>query len=71
MRFLDFTFVYLLLIRGKLSDLAFQRHILVQALILLDFLLSLSEKAKKKLSTVTVQKALQYPFTLSDQDVRT
>jgi THO complex subunit 1 len=52
-----------------LSDLAFQRHILVQALILLDFLLSLSEKSKKRLSHLNTQKALQYPFTLSEADV--
>ncbi|KKY17276.1 putative nuclear matrix protein [Diplodia seriata] len=32
----------------ELSDLAFQRHILVQALVLLDFLLSLTEKSKEK-----------------------
>jgi THO complex subunit 1 len=47
----------------QLSDLAFQRHILVQALILLDFLLSLTEKAKKRLANRKVN------FTLSDQDV--
>ncbi|KAF2097939.1 hypothetical protein NA57DRAFT_18809, partial [Rhizodiscina lignyota] len=52
----------------ELSDLAFQRHILVQALILLDFLLSLSEKAKEDTTNLTIQKALQYPFTLSEQD---
>ena len=55
----------------QLSDLAFQRHILVQALILLDFLLSLSEKSKKKVAGLNVQKAMQYPFTLSEKDVRT
>lgn len=47
----------------QLSDLAFQRHILVQALILLDFLLSLSEKAKRRLAKGKVN------FTLSEQDV--
>ncbi|QDS75728.1 hypothetical protein FKW77_008206 [Venturia effusa] len=52
----------------ELSDLAFQRHIVVQALILLDFLLSLTERAKKKLSDITPQKALQYEYTLSEQD---
>lgn len=43
---------------------------MVQALILLDFLLSLAERAKKRLSHVTMQKALQYEFTLGEQDVR-
>jgi THO complex subunit 1 len=43
----------------------------VQALILLDFLLSLTERAKKRLSHVTTQKALQYEYTLGEQDVRT
>ncbi|KAE9983237.1 hypothetical protein EG328_010178 [Venturia inaequalis] len=52
----------------ELSDLAFQRHIVVQALILLDFLLSLTERAKKKLSDINPQKALQYEYTLSEQD---
>ncbi|TID25316.1 NAD/NADP-dependent betaine aldehyde dehydrogenase [Venturia nashicola] len=52
----------------ELSDLAFQRHIVVQALILLDFLLSLTERAKRKLVDINPQKALQYDFTLSEQD---
>lgn len=53
----------------ELSDLAFQRHILVQALILIDFLLSLTEAAKKKLVGLeTTNKALLYSFTLSEED---
>lgn len=56
------------LFRLELSDLAFQRHILVQALILIDFILSLTEKSKKKPYQVNAQKALQYSFTLSEQD---
>lgn len=54
----------------QLSDLAFQRHILVQALILIDFMLSLTEGAKQKVAHITTQKALQYDLTLSEQDVR-
>lgn len=50
----------------ELSDLAFQRHILVQATILLDFLLSFTESAKKKLPT-RIQQRIQ--FTLSEEDV--
>lgn len=53
----------------ELSDLAFQRHILVQALILIDFLLSLTEKSRGRLANVITQRALQYSFTLSDADI--
>jgi THO complex subunit 1 len=53
----------------QLSDLAFQRHILVQALILIDFLLTLTEKAKKKPYYQNAQKAMQYSFTLREEDV--
>lgn len=53
----------------ELSDLAFQRHILLQALILIDFLLSLTEKAKKKLASVEhPNKSMLYDFTLSAED---
>lgn len=57
----------MMLIMSQLSDLSFQRHILVQAMILLEFLLSFTEKAKKKLHARTQQK---YQFTLSEEDVR-
>jgi hypothetical protein len=53
----------------QLSDLAFQRHILVQALILIDFLLALTEKAKSKPIYQNAQKAMQYNFTLREEDV--
>jgi len=53
----------------QLSDLAFQRHILVQALILIDFLLTLTEKSKSKLFYQNAQKAMQYNFTLCEEDV--
>jgi hypothetical protein len=53
----------------QLSDLAFQRHILVQALILIDFLLTLTEKSKKKPYYTNAQKAMQYSFTLREEDV--
>ena len=52
------------LFRLELSDLAFQRHILVQALILIDFLLTLTEKSKSKPFYQNAQKAMQYNFTL-------
>lgn len=53
----------------QLSDLAFQRHILVQALILIDFLLALTEKSKSKSIYQNAQKAMQYNFTLREEDV--
>lgn len=53
----------------ELSDLAFQRHILVQSLILIDFLLSLTERAKKRLSGLdTTNKSMLYSFTLTEED---
>ncbi|KAJ4354938.1 hypothetical protein N0V95_003404 [Ascochyta clinopodiicola] len=56
------------LFKLELSDLAFQRHILVQALILIDFLLTLTEKAKSKPLYQNAQKAMQYHFTMREQD---
>jgi len=53
----------------QLSDLAFQRHILVQALILIDFLLTLTESSKSKPFYQNAQKAMQYNFTLREEDV--
>lgn len=55
----------------ELSDLAFQRHILVQALILIDFLLSLTEQAKKKLKKdPPPNRAVAYALTLSAEDAK-
>jgi THO complex subunit 1 len=51
----------------EVHDIAFRRHILVQALIILDFLLSLTPSAKLKLSD-SMNKAVLYQFTLSDED---
>ncbi|KAL9618777.1 MAG: hypothetical protein Q9160_006571 [Pyrenula sp. 1 TL-2023] len=51
----------------EINDLAFRRHILVQALILLDFLLSLTPTAKLKLNGLT-NKSVHYNYTLSDED---
>lgn len=51
----------------EISDLAFRRHILVQALILVDFLLSLTPKAKKKLGQ-TSNKSVLYAYTLNDEN---
>ena len=56
----------------ELSDLAFQRHILVQALILIDLLLSVTEKAKQKvlsIGSVTNPKIIE-DMTLSEEDAK-
>ncbi|KAI9833141.1 MAG: hypothetical protein M1819_003763 [Sarea resinae] len=55
----------------EISDLAFRRHILVQALILVDFLLSLTQKAKSKMADLNQQnKSVIYGHTLSDEDAK-
>lgn len=53
----------------EISDLAFRRHILVQSLILLDFLLSLSPKAKRKLATAS-NKSVLYAYVLGEDNIR-
>lgn len=54
-----------------MSDLAFRRHILVQTLILIDFLLSLRSKIKAKLADLNPSnKSVLYAHTLSEEDVR-
>ena len=53
----------------EISDLAFRRHILVQSLILVDFLLSLTPKAKKKLEN-TSNKSVLYNYTLSEENAK-
>jgi THO complex subunit 1 len=56
----------------QISDLSFRRHILVQALIIMEFLLSLSSKAKEKLASVQPHnKAVTYmDQVLNEEDVR-
>ena len=53
----------------EVSDLSFRRHILVQALILVDFLLSLTPKAKKKLEQATNRSVL-YAYILNDDNAK-
>ena len=53
----------------EINDLAFRRHILVQALILIDFLLSLTSKAKKKLEKTT-NKSVLYNYTLNEENTK-
>lgn len=57
------------LMREQVNDTAFRRHVLVQALILLDFMLSLTPKAKARLADLT-NKSVLYGFVLNDEDVR-
>jgi THO complex subunit 1 len=53
----------------EVSDTAFRRHVLVQALILLDFVLSLTSKSKSRLADAT-NKSVLYGFTLNDEDTK-
>lgn len=53
----------------EISDLAFRRHVLVQALILIDFLLSLTTKAKRKLEH-TSNKSVLYTYALSEDTAK-
>ena len=52
----------------ELSDLTFQRHVLVQGLITLDFLLSLTPEAKQRVADLKAQRAMVYNYILEDQD---
>ncbi|KAJ5681600.1 uncharacterized protein N7477_001540 [Penicillium maclennaniae] len=51
----------------EISDTAFRRHILVQALIILDFLLSFTPQAKK-LQVDLTNKSVLYGFVLNEDD---
>ncbi|KKK11881.1 hypothetical protein P175DRAFT_0494009 [Aspergillus ochraceoroseus IBT 24754] len=53
----------------EVNDTAFRRHVLVQALILLDFMLSLTSKSKAKIADLT-NKSVLYGFVLGDDDAK-
>ncbi|KAJ9606092.1 hypothetical protein H2200_009053 [Cladophialophora chaetospira] len=53
----------------ELHDIAFRRHILVQVLIMIDFLLSLSQSSKAKFEGLT-NKSVLYSFSLSEEDTK-
>ncbi|EXJ79441.1 hypothetical protein A1O3_08943 [Capronia epimyces CBS 606.96] len=53
----------------EIHDIDFRRHILVQALIMIDFLLSLTPTAKAKFEGLT-NKSVLYAYTLSDEDTK-
>ena len=52
----------------EISDLAFRRHVLVQAWIVTDFLLGQTPKAKLKLENLK-NKSVIYSYAISDEDV--
>ncbi|KAF7559324.1 hypothetical protein G7046_g4828 [Stylonectria norvegica] len=53
----------------EISDLSFRRHVLVQALITMDFLLSLSAQARDKLSkTASINKSVMYMDQILSED---
>ncbi|KAF0323231.1 nuclear matrix protein [Colletotrichum asianum] len=55
----------------EMSDISFRRHILVQSLIVMDFLLSLSSKVKEKLAGNAQNKSVIYVGqVLSDEDTK-
>lgn len=58
---------YNLLTSYQISDLSFRRHILVQVLIVMDFLLSLSAKAKERLSKSTLPENPNRSVMYADQ----
>ena len=53
----------------EINDLAFRRHIMVQSLIIVDFLLSLNPKSKKKLELFN-NRAVQYSYTLNEDNTK-
>ncbi|KEF63187.1 uncharacterized protein A1O9_01164 [Exophiala aquamarina CBS 119918] len=53
----------------EVHDVDFRRHILVQALIMLDFLLSLTASSKAKFEGLS-NKSVLYAYTLSDEDTK-
>lgn len=53
----------------EVSDTAFRRHVLVQALILIDFMLSLTPSGKARLSDAT-NKSVLYGFVLNEEHAK-
>ncbi|KAL6862050.1 THO complex subunit 1 transcription elongation factor domain-containing protein [Trichoderma novae-zelandiae] len=53
----------------EISDLSFRRHVLVQALIITDFLLSLSKEEREKRTNINISnKSVIYPDQLSEEN---
>ncbi|RFU73569.1 nuclear matrix [Trichoderma arundinaceum] len=54
-----------------ISDLSFRRHVLVQALIITDFLLSLSKEEREKRTNINVSnKSVIYPDQLNEENTK-
>ncbi|KAL6875942.1 THO complex subunit 1 transcription elongation factor domain-containing protein [Trichoderma longibrachiatum] len=55
----------------EISDLSFRRHVLVQALIITDFLLSLSKEEREKRTNINISnKSVIYPDQLSEENTK-
>lgn len=59
----------------EVNDIAFRRHVLVQALILLDFILSLTAQARQRLMKLVqpgkaLNKTVLYQYTVSEEDAK-
>ncbi|EED18329.1 THO complex subunit Tho1, putative [Talaromyces stipitatus ATCC 10500] len=59
----------------EINDIAFRRHVLVQALILLDFILSLTPQARQRLMKLvqpgkSLNKTVLYQYTVSEEDAK-
>ncbi|KUL88068.1 hypothetical protein ZTR_04111 [Talaromyces verruculosus] len=59
----------------EINDIAFRRHVLVQALILLDFILSLTPQARQRLMKLVqpgkaLNKTVLYQYTVSEEDAK-
>ncbi|KJZ76026.1 hypothetical protein HIM_04482 [Hirsutella minnesotensis 3608] len=55
----------------EISDLSFRRHILVQALIIIDFILSLSSGAKERLAKINASnKSVMYSDLLDEENTK-
>lgn len=53
----------------QISDLSFRRHVLVQALIIMDFLISLSAQARERLASVNaLNKSVMYMDQIMSED---
>uniref|UniRef100_A0A093UX81 Uncharacterized protein P25A2.03 n=1 Tax=Talaromyces marneffei PM1 TaxID=1077442 RepID=A0A093UX81_TALMA len=59
----------------EINDIAFRRHVLVQALILLDFILSLTPQARQRLMKLVqpgkaLNKTVLYQYAVSEEDAK-
>ncbi|KAK0756432.1 hypothetical protein N5P37_011084 [Trichoderma harzianum] len=58
-------------LEASIADLSFRRHVLVQALIITDFLLSLSKEEREKRTNINVSnKSVIYPDQLNEENTK-